>query len=370
MDEKYYYLAFSELFEFIGPRRFQTLLEAFGTAEAAWGRLDSKVLTRLGFDSERTSKCLAIKNSLDLETRPRYLSGSKVALITSFEDEYPTRLRTISDPPYLLYSRGNLIKQDELALAVVGSRKATSYGREVTQSLVWELARTGLTIVSGLAYGIDTLAHRAALEAGGRTIAVLASGVDNVTPRVNEDLAREMIDSGRGVVLSEFPLGTSPQPFYFPIRNRLISGLSLGVLVIEAAERSGALITAGCALDQGREVFAVPGSLFSLMSVGTHNLIKQGAKLVQTAQDVLEELDLESKKEIRQAREILPESDEEEVILDILKEGELTVDEIVRKSEMPSSLVSSTLTLMLMKGMVRELGNSRYSIGRCAFDSH
>ncbi|MCG2685890.1 DNA-processing protein DprA [Candidatus Parcubacteria bacterium] len=363
MDEKYYYLAFSELFEFIGPRRFSALLEAFGTAEAAWGGLDSKVLIRLGLDSERTSKCLAIKNSLDLETRARYLSSSGAVMIANFEEGYPTRLRTISDPPYLLYARGNLAKRDELAIAVVGSRKATSYGREVTQSLVWELARAGLTIVSGLAYGIDTLAHRAALEAGGRTIAVLASGVDNVTPRVNESLAREMVNSGRGVVLSEFPLGTSPQPFYFPIRNRLISGLSLGVLVIEAAERSGALITAGCSLDQGREVFAVPGSLFSLMSVGSHTLIKQGAKLVQTAQDVLEELDLESKKEICQAREILPESAEEGVILDALTGGELTADEIVRKSDMSSSVVNSTLTLMLMKGMVRELGNSRYGRG-------
>jgi len=360
MGEKYYYLAFSEFFEFIGPHRFRALLRAFGSAEAAWKKIDSEILVRLGLGKERAAEFFRNRKSLNLETKTKLISRLGVSLIADFEDSYPPRLKAISDPPYLLYVRGNLMKRDELALAVVGSRKATSYGREVTRTLVWDLANAGLTIVSGLAYGIDTLAHQAALEAGGRTIAVLASGIDNITPRANIGLAEKITASGQGAVLSEFPLGTSPQPFYFPIRNRLISGLSLGVLVIEAARKSGALITAGCALDQGRDVFAVPGSIFSLLSVGANDLIKQGAKLVQTAQDVLEELKLGGKRETSRARDVLPESVEEKAILDLLESGELTVDEIVRELGIAPAVVSSTLTLMLMKGMVRELGSSRY----------
>lgn len=281
-------------------------------------------------------------------------------LITLEEETYPKNLLQIPAPPPLIYVRGELLPRDNLSLAVVGSRRATNYGKEVVGALIPDLAASGLTIISGLALGIDAEAHRAALSVGGRTIAVLACGIDQIYPPSNVSIAQEMLESGKGAIITEFPPETPTYPANFPIRNRIISGISLGTLVIEAAEGSGTFHTVASALDQGREVFAIPGSIFSPYSAGTAKLIEKGAKPVTRAEDILEELQLEDQLQARQARETLPPDPEEEKILIILGANELHVDEIFRQSDLATAKVSSLLTLMEMKGLVRNLGGGIY----------
>ncbi|MBI4342113.1 MAG: DNA-protecting protein DprA [Candidatus Omnitrophica bacterium] len=213
------------------------------------------------------------------------------AIVTPDDPGYPDALRTITDPPVALYLRGTLTEADRVAVAIVGSRHASLYGLQCAEQLAYELALRGVTVVSGLARGIDGAAHRGALRASGRTLAVLGSGLSRVYPDEHRQLAKEI--AGHGAVLSEYPMETQPLPRHFPQRNRLISGLSLGVVVVEAAQRSGALITADCALEQGREVFAVPGPMTAVTSHGTHQLLKQGARLVTSVEDILEELRLQ-----------------------------------------------------------------------------
>ena len=254
-----------------------------------------------------------------------------------------------------------LIPDDEWALAVVGTRQATSYGREVTQRLVADLARNKITIVSGLARGIDSIAHRAALAAGGRTIAVFACGLDMVYPAENRELAQEIMKSG--ALVSDYPLGAKPKAENFPRRNRIISGISLGVLVTEASEKSGAMITANLALQQDREVFAVPGSILSSASRGTNLLIRDGAKAVLEVNDILEELNLNI---IPQQLEILSENENESLLLRYLSPEPLHIDELCRHSSLPIPVVSSTLTMMELKGMVIQQGNMNYVIARGA----
>jgi len=214
---------------------------------------------------------------------------NKVKTLGIADKDYPTNLRYIYDPPATVYLKGNIVPEDNIAIAIVGSRRATHYGLKNAKSLAFELAVRGITIVSGLARGVDSAAHRGALEAKGRTIAVLGSGLNVIYPKENERLAEEIAQNG--AVISEFPLDAGPQRYHFPRRNRVISGLSLGVVVVEAAQKSGALITANCALEQGREVFALPGKIDSFTSRGTHDLIKQGAKLVESIEDIIEELE-------------------------------------------------------------------------------
>jgi DNA processing protein len=244
-------------------------------------------------------------------------------------------------------------------VAVVGTRRLSAYGRQAAHELAVGLARAGVTIVSGLARGIDAVAHRGALEAGGRTIAVMASGIDKVYPAEHRQLAHD-IAGGRGAIITEYPLGAEPESGHFPARNRLISGLALGVLIVEAGERSGALITARYALEQGRDVFAVPGGIYSPTAVGANRLIQRGAKLVMGVDDVLEELNLLMVTDQAAARVILPDTAEEAALLSQLSSDPRHVDDLGRLTGLPSSVVNSTLTLMELKGMVQQVGGMQY----------
>lgn len=358
MSEKDYWVLWNQLYEHIGPTRFDQLLRAFGSAEKAW-KAPSADFSRLGWD-QKALQSLQERDKIVVKAILDKVNKHNSHLITKNDPDYPEILLQISDPPPLLYLKGKIFSQDRLALAVVGSRKMTNYGREVAEALVPELATAGLTIVSGLALGIDAVAHRAALSVGGRTLAVLACGIDQIYPPSNTSLAEEIIRKDKGAILTEFPPETPTYPANFPIRNRIISGLSLGVLVIEAAEGSGTFHTVEAALEQGREVFAVPGSIFSPYSAGTAKLIERGAKPVTRAADILEELQVEGETLKQQARENIPSNPEEEEILALLGSNELHVDEIVQQSQFDTAKVSSLLTTMEMKGLVRHLGGGIY----------
>ncbi len=344
----------------IGPARTRRLLDCFGSAEAAWCATRADLLAS-GLDHKSTEALIETRRTLDLHAEMRRLEKAGVQVLTWESEHYPVRLREVDDAPPVLYVRGELSPADSWAVAVVGTRRATAYGREATARLAGGLAEKGITIVSGLARGIDSIAHRSALESGGRTIAVLGSGPDIIYPPENSMLVRQMLDEGTGVVLSEYPPGADPEPMNFPPRNRIISGLSLGVLVVEADMKSGALITVGFALDQGRDVFAVPGPITARMSEGTNDLIKRGAKCVTCVEDVLEELGVQTVTEHVEAARTLPADPVERMVLDLLQECPLHVDELTNRMGLPASTVSAVLTMMELKGMVRNLGGMQYS---------
>jgi DNA processing protein len=279
----------------------------------------------------------------------------------SIENEnYPKRLREIKDPPKILYYLGK-IKSEENCFAIVGARKCTNYGKEITYRIASDLVEAGLTIVSGFAPGIDTMAHKAAIEKGKRTIAVLGTGIDekSIYPKSNLKLIDKILENG-GAIISEFEPRTHGTKYTFPQRNRIISGLSLGVLVVEAKMQSGALITANYAKEQGRKIFAVPGSIFSQASKGCHFLIKNGAKLVESAEDILEKLGI-GKKEIGR-REIKGKTPEESLILEVLKEGALDVEKIIEKTKLSPSKVASILSILEIEGKIKNLGGNIYAI--------
>ena len=275
------------------------------------------------------------------------------------DKEYPKLLKEIPDPLQILYVKGEFLS-NELCFGVVGTRRFSSYGKEVALEIAGDLAEAGITIVSGLAPGIDTFSHQAAVERGGRTIAVLGTGIDekSIYPQSNVKLARKIVESG-GCLISEYPPGTPGFKTNFPQRNRIISGLSLGVLVVEAKQKSGALITANYAFGQKRKVFAVPGQIFSSNSRGPHILIKRGAKLVENAEDILRDLDLP--RETRQ-KDLKGETREEDFILNALKEGALDIDKIIQKTNLAPSTVNSLLTILEIKGKIRNLGGNIYAI--------
>jgi DNA processing protein len=279
--------------------------------------------------------------------------------ITIKDKEYPQSLRNIPEPPKVLYFRGNL-SLEKNNLAVVGTRKFSPYGKQATLDIVGQLSEAGLTIISGFAPGIDTFAHQRTLECNGKTIAVLGTGLDekSIYPKENLKLAREIIRKG-GCLISEYPPGTHGSKITFPKRNRIIAGLSLGVLVIEAKERSGALITANYAFSLKKKVFALPGSIYSSNSKGPHYLIKQGAKLVEGAQDILKELNIPnlSKKQI-----IEGETEEERIILNCLRGEALIIDKIIEKTKIPPSKVFGTLAILELKGKVRNLGGNIWTL--------
>lgn len=358
MTEKDYWLLWNQLYSQIGPTRFEQALKAFGSAKEAW-EAPVQEFYRLGWE-EAALEILGKRENLVVAPILSSISELGAHLIAKFDENYPENLLQITDPPPLLYVRGEFLPRDRLALAVVGSRRATNYGREVVCALVPDLAAAGLTIVSGLALGIDAEAHRAALQAGGRTIAVLACGIDQVYPPSNAEIAREMVKSGRGAIITEFPPETPTYPANFPVRNRVISGLSLGTLVIEAAGGSGTFHTVSSALEQGREVFAVPGSIFSPYSAGCAKLIEQGAKPVTCAADILEELEVSAENLRQEFRETVPSAPEEEEMLALMGSDELHIDELVRQSRLGTAKVSSLLTVMEMKGLVRHLGGGIY----------
>lgn len=358
-EETLYYLAFNLCWEVIGPSRFPQILKYFKSVKAAWLAPDDEYRKFL-WGEETLIKFFNLRKNVNLTTAANRVTKSGVRLLTLADKDYPANLRKISDPPFLLYVHGNLQPRDDLALAIVGSRKMTSYGADVIKSLVPDLTAGGLTIVSGLAFGVDYLAHKVALEAGGRVIAVLASGVDIITPRTNEGLAEEIVKSGRGAVVSEFPLGTEPKDYYFPFRNRVISGLSKATLVIEAAEQSGTFHTVRAALDQGRGVFAVPGPIFNPLSRGPLKLIRDGAKPVASAQDILEELADGDINAMAAARESLPENELESAMMEALESGEKQLDQLVEGLKKNPAEILSALTGLELKGMVKNIGDGVY----------
>ena len=278
------------------------------------------------------------------------------------DKEYPAILKEIHDPPKELYINGEIISQDKVAVAIVGTRKFTQYGKQVAYDISGGLAKLGITIVSGLARGIDAFAHEAALESGGRTIAVLGSGLDRESffPASNWSLSEKI--AKQGAVITEYPFGTRGTNFTFPQRNRIVSGLSLGVVVIEAPEESGALITASLALEQNREVFAVPGNIYEENSQGTNKLIKMGAKLVTGIEDILEELNLTHLLGEEKKINYKPENKEEEIVLSLLSIKPVHIDEIIKQSKMPASSVNSTLMILELKKVVKNLGKNNFII--------
>ena len=345
----------------IGPARLQVLLDHFGDAEKAWNA-PSDQLRAAGLDRRSLANLESARASLDLERELERVAEAGAYVLTWDSPGYPELLRQIPASPPVLYVKGELTSDDAWPVGVVGTRRVSAYGREVTGQLAGALARSGITVVSGLARGVDGQAHRAALEAGGRTIAVLGCGVDRVYPPEHGQLADGIAVSG--AVVSDYPIGTAPEGRNFPPRNRIISGLSLGVLVTEAGRTSGALITADFAADQGRDVFAVPGSVLARGSVGTNQLIQDGAKAVLCAEDVLEELNLSMVAEQAEAREVLPADENEAAIIAHLSAEPTHVDELQRRSALPISRVTSTLALMELKGMVRQVGTMKYVIAR------
>jgi len=293
----------------------------------------------------------------------RLIKKENVKVITIKDEEYPANLKEIYSPPAALYVKGELKKEDKLSIAIVGSRHYSNYGRDTAQRLAGELAQLGITVVSGMARGIDTFAHNGALDSKGRTIAVLGSGLSNIYPPENKALVYKIAE--RGAVISEFPMATPPLAGNFPRRNRIISGLSLGTVVVEAAEKSGALITARCAYEQGREVFSVPGEVGRNNAFGTNQLIKDGAKLVETANDIIEELSVNIKDILKRkftSLKSLPDLSEEELkIFQALTEEPLHIDDISINSMLPISKTSSILTALEIKGLVRKMPGNIFS---------
>lgn len=360
MEDLRYWVGFNEV-RGIGPLRLRALIDHFGDVARAW-HAPAEALSHIGLDSRSLNNLLEARSSLDLDEKLAQISAAGAEAITWESPVYPRLLLEIHDPPPVLYVRGTLTEEDEWAVAVVGTRRASNYGREVTRRLAAGLARSGITIVSGLARGIDGVAHRAALEAGGRTIAVFGCGIDRIYPPEHRKLAKQI--AAHGALISDYPLGTPPEGRNFPPRNRIISGLSLGVLVTNAGKSSGALITAEFAAEQGRDVFAVPGSILTQGSVGTNELIRNGAKLVAKPEDILEELNLTMVAEQTKARQLLPEDDTEAAVLEYLSGEPTHVDELQQQMEMSISQVTSTLAMMELKGMVRQVGGMKYVVAR------
>lgn len=360
MEDLRYWLGFNRV-RGVGPARLRMLLESFGSIRAAW-EADAEALQAAGLDRRTLASLLQTRETVNLAQLEAAVMRAGVRVYTWDDPAYPALLRDLADSPPVLFVKGTLAETDDWAVAVVGTRKPTAYGREVAHQLTTALAQQGLTIVSGLARGVDAIAHRAALDAGGRTLAVLGCGVDRVYPEDHRRLAQDIC--AQGALISDYPLGTPPEAANFPARNRLISGLSRGVLVVEAGETSGALITAEFAAQQGREVLAVPGSIFSAVSVGTHRLLREGAILVTCAADVLEALHLEAVNEQREAREAIPASLTEATLLTYLTREPTHVDELARASGMPIEMVSSTLVMMELKGLARQVAPLQYVVAR------
>ena len=363
MTEREAYVAFS-VFPGIGPMRFKLLVDYFGGAKEAWEAKNSE-LGKINLGEKLLSKFLHFRNTFDLSFYMKQLALHRVNTLIQTDERYPRLLKEISDPPYLLYikSKPSMGRIDmERTIAVVGTRKATPYGVDVTRRITRDLVADGCTIVSGMAYGIDAVAHETAIATGGKTIAVLGCGVDIIAPPTNAGIYRKLSEEGYGAVISEMPLGMRPSKGLFPARNRIISGLSRGVLVTEGADDSGALITARYAANQGRDVFAVPGPITSPYSRGPTLLLKEGAVLVDSSRDIMDTLGMRQKtKNAKKDQPVLTNS-EETCIMACLSEGAKHIDEIVRTSKLTAHLVFSTLTVLEMKGIIKDIGGKVYEL--------
>lgn len=360
MEQAGYWLAFSYV-KGIGAVRFRKLLSFFGELSRAW-QAGSAELVAAGLSEKNAAEILEKRKTLDPLALPEQLKAQGIAFLTWQDDAYPRYLKEIAQPPPVLFYKGSIIPADDLAVAIVGTRKVTSYGKQITRDTAEYLAHNGVTVVSGLARGVDGLAHHAAIEAGGRTIAVLGSGVDIIYPPEHRRLAEKIQENG--AILSDYAPGTKPDGINFPPRNRIISGLSRATIVIEAGEKSGALITAKFAVEQNREVFAVPGSVLSPMSRGTNDLIGEGAMPMTNPKSVLEALRIEEGSKAPKPQE-LSLSDMERTVLRILAQDSLHIDEICVRMDMSVEKLTVTLTMMELKGLVvREQGMTYRQSGR------
>ncbi len=358
--ERLYWLGFS-LVKGVGPTRFGRLLAQFGSMETAWHAADSE-LAQAGLDRRALAAFRDTRSQIDLKAEQARLDRLGIALLTWNDDDYPpllTQLREINQAPPVLYMRGTISDADDWGITVVGTRSVSAYGRQVTRTLARDLVSAGLTIISGLARGVDAEAHEAALESGGRTTAVLPCGLDQIYPPEHRRLAARIMQAG--ALLSPFPPGTVPDASKFPVRNRIMSGLARAVLVTEAGDKSGALMTASAALEQGREVFAVPGNITTRVSQGVNRLIQDGAHPVLSAQDVIDVLDLDRVTQYVHARAVLPEtSSDEQRILKHMSGDPIHIDELARQCGLPVSEVNSTLMFLQLKGLVREVGTMTF----------
>jgi DNA processing protein len=341
------------------PKRALLLLERFGSPEALFAA-SARELCAIGEIALPMAERLLAAGQSDCDAELAAIERLQVTVLTIRDAGYPAPLKETYDPPPVLFCRGALQACDSAAVAVVGTRKPSPYGRMVAERFGRELAEAGLTVVSGMARGIDTAAHRGAIAAGGRTIAVLGSGVDQCYPWENRRLAEQIMT--HGAVLSESPMGSPPDAWRFPARNRIVSGLSLGVLVVEASETSGALISARFAMEQDREVFAVPNMISDPRGRGPHALIKDGAKLVETLADILVELGIPLQEPSGDGQLSLAElalSDEEQRTLDLLSAQPRPMDDLIAESGLGAGQVSAALVMLEVKGLVRKVpGNS------------
>jgi DNA processing protein len=355
----------------VGNITFPALVDEFGSLPAIFAAPVSKLSETPGISQNIATAISGFKGWDKVKVELEFLSKNDINIITYQDELYPVKLMNIYDRPPFLYVRGNLNKNDT-NIAIVGSRLASTYGKYTTERISRELALKGLTIVSGMARGIDSVAHRGALTAHGRTIAVLGSGLDVIYPPENKKLYADIIQNG--AVISEFPLGTPPRSANFPTRNRIISGMSYGVVIVEAGEKSGSLITARLALEQGREVFAVPGSIDAAGSRGTNKLIKQGAKLIENTDDILEEILPQFERtivlkphSIANSEAIAAKSSEifsavDQKIIDFISGSRVHIDDLISSTGLSSADILSALTTLELKGMVRQYPGKFFSL--------
>ncbi len=342
----------------IGARRFVKLVKYFGSAKAAWEASPKEMREIEGFSEILSKGIAASRKEIDPWKELEEVEKEGIDIITLRDERYPYNLTNIFDPPPVLYVKGEFLPEDKNSIAIVGTRRPTPYGLIMAEKLSIDLADNKFTIVSGMARGIDSTAHQGALRRKGRTIAVLGCGIDVVYPRGNERLMQEICSSG--AVISEFPLGTKPDPYNFPPRNRIISGLSLGVIIIQAGRKSGALITADLALEQGREVFVIPGNVNVEKSRGTNNLIKQGAILVEDVNDVLEELGFTPEESQRREKIASGLSEEERKVYELITDEPQHIDQLAVDSGIAVQDISSILTLLDIKGLIRQIAGMRF----------
>ncbi len=373
-SETKYWVGFSSV-PGVGKVRIALLEREFGSLSRAW-LAPAEALRRSQLDRKTVEAILRRRNTTDLDLAMDRLARHNIKALTWHDPQYPALLREIADLPSVLFVRGELLPEDDVSVAVVGTRRASTYGREAAHHLVSGLARSRVTVISGLARGIDTVAHRTALEMGGRTVAVLACGLDMVYPGENAGLALEI--SQHGALVSEYPLGIKPEAAHFPRRNRIMAGMSLGVLVVEAGEESGANVTARLAMEENREIFAVPGSIFTPGSKGTHRWIQEGAKLVTRPEDILEELNLAVlgqqlelpvpsygtlSSPVRVSGNLsaaVAASAVEQLLLRQLSREPVHIDVVGRMSGLPIAEVSSALAMMELRGLVRQTGGMHF----------
>lgn len=341
----------------LGPVRIEKLLAYFGSLREAW-RSHPCHLSAAGLNPKLCQQVAQIRKELPLDELVEDLLAAGIQILTWDDPAYPESLRGINQSPYVLYLKGNLIEEDIWSVAIVGTRRFSAYGKQVTEQITQTLAEQGITIISGLARGIDGVAHKQALAAGGRTLAVLGSGLDQIYPPEHRTLAEGI--SQQGGLISDYPPGTPPDGSNFPPRNRIISALSKAVLVIEAGEKSGALITANYAAEQGKEVFAVPGKITAQLSKGTNKLIKLGAHPLLEVQDVLDFLNMKLVARQMVVQRTLPGNHKEAVLFNAVGDEPLHVDELSILTELPIEEVTATLAVMELKGMVRKTFGMKY----------